>query len=255
MKRTHLYLTGLLVATSCVHLSAAKGGEERISPEAESYSTRIIWADEERQHPIFIPQAVLQGAKVDHLPMEKHNLAYLKDEIEHRKEYGSYCLEPSFSSQQGASEKSTGFRELIDGAPASFLGTIISVESGWEVGRGLVAELAYVEVGEVLTENRVGSSPGRGSIVAVLFWGGKTIISDTSFCQKKPYGFLDPSVGDQVLVGGSLSREDDAYFYRSFVLPVIGGQVLAQPIPDLAENEVGISMEQLRREIRQEIQQ
>lgn len=190
MKSLHLYLAGLLVAASCAHLTAAMGGNEPRIPETETFATKIIWADEEREQPIFIPQAVLQGAKIDSLPMDRDDRSFLQDEINLRKGFGPHCGEPRFSSKQGASPSAGGFQELIAEAPASFLGTIVSIESGWAVARGLVAELAYIEVGEVVAENREGSTPRTGSVVAVLFLGGKAIIADTTFCQKNLMVFL-----------------------------------------------------------------
>lgn len=256
MNRAHLCLAGLLIAGSCVHLSAAMGGEDLRSPETETYATKIIWANEAEEHPAFLPQGLLQGADIDQLPLNRHAKSSLRDKVERLKDFGSgYCSEPRLYPEQGQAETTFGFQEFLIEVPASFIGTIVHVESGWAVARRLVAEMVYMEVNEVLTQRRADLSPNHGDVVAVLFFGGSTVISDTVFCQKRTAGFFKPTVGDQVLVGGQLAREGSVYFYESFVFPVRDGQVVSQPIPKLAENEVGISMEQLRREISQAIPQ
>jgi|GEM_PF-6137391 len=255
MKHTYFWLACLLLTTIYVPQSAAGGGEEPRAPAADSYATKIIWADEAQEHPVFLPQGVLQGADVDQLPLDRHAKSFLRDEIKLRKQFGGHCSEPRYSSEQGAAQNTFDLPGLLQTAKASFVGTITDMQSGWIVARRLVGELAYIEITEVLVGKDRAATPSKGKVVGVLFAGGTTIISDTTFCQKPTSGFFRPAVGDTVLVGGAMSSRDPSYFYVSFVLPVVNDQVLAQPLSELAEDVVSTPLGNLRNEIKQEMRQ
>lgn len=119
----------------------------------------------------------------------------------------------------------------------------------------MVGEMAYVEVEEVLTGKDESASPSVGTVVGVLFAGGVTIIDETTFCRERMSGFFRASIGDEVLVGGAMSRNDPNYFHVNFVFPIVDREVLAQPYSELTEDAVSISVKNLRNEIRLEVRQ
>jgi hypothetical protein len=210
----------------------------------------ILWADKGHHTPVFIPERVLETKSLDELPLDSIGRHFLQEQVRRFAVHGYGCDNPAEARQeQGSSEKTYSFEDLISQYPSAVVGSVIGVEPGWSNVHRHAAEAAYVQVDQVLFERHKGRAPLAGSVVGAIYPGGATTVGDTPICQNRNEGYYQPRTGDVVLiVGGIRPGGDPRHFIENMTFPLTQeGAIVSQPYMDLSEDARWMPLHDLRR--------
>lgn len=238
-----------LVLSACLSTSA----ETRPTIDELQVESRILWSGREKSEPVFLPEALLMSEDVDDLPVDRFAKDVLRRELRkfNDERWRGRCnFAEDRLAVQGSDDRTISLGDYLERMPSVVLGTILRVEAGWDFRLSHVAEVAYVRIDEVLAERSESAAPATGSIVGVLFPGGRVFVSGIELCKDRRSGLYQPSRGQTILIGGKVSIDDSVHLRSQIVLPVIGNQVLAQPLPRLDAGESVKDLDSLRLRLR-----
>lgn len=251
---------GLIFICSASVGGGVEGGgaeESRIPREVlRELEGQVLWADAAHENAVFVPERILRDTPLEGLPLDMVERSVLREEIKKFRDprWGHRCSSVGLdASEQGEGQEDLTFDEYLRLYPLALVGEVVHIVPGWSAHHLEVAEAAYIRVEEVLWAREPGAAePGRGSIVGILFPGGRTVAETTRLCKERPEGIFEPLVGDQIVVAGQLLTESPAFFQANARLPLVKGEVLAQPLRALSADEKAIALKDLRVQLRRE---
>lgn len=214
----------------------------------------LIWANSSRDSVVFIPAALLGSGVLEELPIPSRDRGAIRGVLAWSKPGGAVrCETIAERPVQGSAKETFGLVETVSQAEASFVGTVVDLETGWSPWVRRVAKLATVRVDEVLHE-RTEAIPEPGGKVAILFQGGQVEVEGRTLCDLPVPGLYRPAVGDRIVAAGG-AWPDSRFFPAATVFPIQDGLVQPQPYSSLDVHEVPRVAEYLRDEIRSELRE
>lgn len=241
----------VLILAGCCSVSLAEKRTE-VGPAAEpERESQILFADSAQEHPIFIPQRLLERTPVDELPISTIDRNVLKSEVKKfSAEHWGYRCNSAEAQERGKDDRTYSFEDYLRLHPVVVTGRILELVPGWSAQWREVATAAYVEVDEVIWEKKPGTAPATGTVVGVVFPGGRTVVGRTPLCQDGKPGFYQPIEGDRVALAGRYLSKSPPFFEANSRFPIVDEEVLAQPLSALSSDQHAAPLQELRQELR-----
>jgi hypothetical protein len=195
---------------------------------------RILWLDAAHTEPLFIPGSLPGWNDLDELPLGEHGRHRLEFLLGVRSDPVSdkpLCHSMGAFPAAGSDPKALPLARLIAEGPVSVLGEVVAVVQGWSGYHGHAGRLVYVEVKRVLRDPAETLAPG--SLLAYAIHGGELMVEGILLCSQEDTGFYQPRPGDWVLLSGRPWSAEPLFLDVTTVFPIEGGQVRAQPYPQL----------------------
>lgn len=252
MSRVLRGILGLLLVGVPVVDCAAGGNLVQVSEQRLREidpQERILWGGPAQDIPEFLPQSIVLGQELKDLPIDGIEKAALREEIRGQKERGS-CSEAEVAVQGSGSEVFT-LAQLLARYGSVARGSIVAISPGWDVRHRQPAEAVYIVVDDVYFQRTADAAPAAGSIVGLVVSGGDVLIDGLQICKDRQPGTYEPTLGDDVLIAGNVSPDDSHFFRNSAIFPLVGGEVLAQPMRSLRADQHAIDVDELRRILRE----
>lgn len=246
---TVIGVTVLLVG--CCNVSLAENRVETGAAADSARETQILFADSVHEHPLFLPQRVLESTPIDELPISSIEKKVLRSDVRNfSDEKRGYRCDSSEAQEQGGQDLTYSFEDYLRLHPVVVTGRIIELVPEWSIQWMKVARAAYVEVEEVIWKKTTASAPAKGTVVGVIFPGGETVVGNTPICQDDRPGFYQPIKGDRVALAGRYLTEAPPFFEANSRFPIVDDEVLAQPLSALRADQHAKPLQEFRHQLR-----
>lgn len=231
MSRARVFVA-LMIACVALTPSARAGG-----PASESDDLHQVLLYAGGESPIFIPERVLQerspeevlttwgaGTFRNHVQAQRSPHLYMKLG---RTNY-PLCEQIEEPATEGGSIELSMLHELIDGVTMALIAKVTAVTPGWSAETRGVAELAKLEVQEIL-DNHAELPQEVGGTVRVITPGGRLRYEEVVLCEEPETSWHRPAVGERVLVlGVPFESVPSGYFSDLLIFELRGGDVILQ---------------------------
>lgn len=251
-----LAVTVSIAGESSRQLEAAGGGSDpkEVGSRAVPFEQQVLWQDEDHRDALFLPTAVTADADVAKLPLEPSERRFLEYEIRVFKNSKDSSCRRKDPPEPGSAGGKT-IDQLISGADVSFLGTVVATVQGWTPWPSEVTTATYIRVDEIVHGDGVPHGPKVGDVVAIKYFGGKTVVAGTPLCADPIENFPVPAQGDRLLVAGQPWLPDTRFFYDFARFPVVADEVRPEPRADLVKGTEPVRVDRLVKEVRTEIRE
>jgi len=140
---------------------------------------------------------------------------------------GGRCMPRPTPPAAGSAPDAAGYDDLVRRVPLAFVGTVATVDLGYSPWYGAVSRLISVRVDQVISTHQ--SRLELGEMVSYIAIGGTIAYDGSKVCSPHDAGFHQPEPGDRLLVLGGRLTEEPNLFAATFVFPLEGSTIKAQP--------------------------
>ncbi len=206
----------------------------------------LLWADEARHYPLFIPEGLLEKSNeaeirqgmVGGFSFLDYKLFPLADRIAKSRQRlleetapGATTVEicdglPAVDSFAPEPPGSLSFKQLVQRADFSVVGTVVRTVAGWDTSFGRVATLVVLKIDQTLKDSiRKGLA---GQEVGFIQLGGSLRVDDVRICTFNPSSLV-AHLGDRILLNALDEPGNPRFVLAMQFFLIQEGKILPDP--------------------------
>jgi hypothetical protein len=234
----------------CLIYSDAAAGQDEAQGKAtaaakavllQEIRERIIWYDEEKTSPLFIPKAVFGLIDFEELPIPEGDREGIRMWISFRKDWRSpagepypECTVPQVHYRSIGGDEPITIEQAAAEGPVSLLVTIEKTTEGYRPSGEGMARFNDISVLEVLTGSEFPFQNPRATS-AFLSEGGEMIVEGTKLCTISRWHTVAPRAGDTYLLVGWPDK--NGLFYPNYYFRVENGMIAPAGYSNLKQSK------------------